>query len=606
MKQNIKLGNVVDDGQGDYLRRGGEKIQNNFNELYYELGDGEMPHSAGAWKTTDGGKDKSITVKFGQSLAVDTSKGSVGIQLPKGSVTDYNKVIRLRDVWQTWGTNVVRLTPADGDTIKGNPAGAELSKNFMDVELVYCSPGRWEYLENKQVNRISTSDLSTVAKREYIATQDQTDFNEIFGVNNYNTRNVEVYLRGNLLYYGDALTDDSNYGSIGEDDAVVPLDGKSIRLKIKCNAGDTVTIVTYMDGITSWRSSYTRKQIKLYDTSLVELESQPNVRKVGDLSKMTRLSIEDFGLTNIESINPNSLDVLINGVEQVRAGVADSPAFTCEGVDDAYTAEECAEFGGIWTSSNVDYDIEKNANDEVIALNFNMPFENEDVVVIKWYNGDIGTVMSWEGEDSIQEHADQRYLRSEEKLILKNTVEYEDWNNPSQKTMKVLPQAPEFRVENIGAFFDLVYPIGTIYKNAHNPANPRDYMGFGRWVRYKEAQGRALVGWNSDSADALFGLNNNDLDASGKPKHSAGGTVGDRSYTLQENNIPSSATTEEVLVKDSTGGIIIGGCQFDPDEGGPGYHKYREDHAHVNKDTDAMSFSLIQPSVTAHVWLRVA
>ncbi|EPJ2512148.1 hypothetical protein ACTGOH_005113, partial [Salmonella enterica subsp. enterica serovar Bareilly] len=38
MKQNIKIGNVVDDGQGDYLRRGGAKINENFDELYYELG----------------------------------------------------------------------------------------------------------------------------------------------------------------------------------------------------------------------------------------------------------------------------------------------------------------------------------------------------------------------------------------------------------------------------------------------------------------------------------------------------------------------------------------------------------------------------------------
>ena len=43
MKQNINIGNVVDDGTGDYLRKGGIKINENFDELYYELGDGDVP-----------------------------------------------------------------------------------------------------------------------------------------------------------------------------------------------------------------------------------------------------------------------------------------------------------------------------------------------------------------------------------------------------------------------------------------------------------------------------------------------------------------------------------------------------------------------------------
>ena len=47
MKQNIIIGNAVDDGTGDYIRRVGEKINNNFLELYTELGDGSVPHAAG-------------------------------------------------------------------------------------------------------------------------------------------------------------------------------------------------------------------------------------------------------------------------------------------------------------------------------------------------------------------------------------------------------------------------------------------------------------------------------------------------------------------------------------------------------------------------------
>jgi baseplate wedge subunit len=38
-KQILTLGSAVDDGQGDYLRLGGQKINSNFNDVYSELGD---------------------------------------------------------------------------------------------------------------------------------------------------------------------------------------------------------------------------------------------------------------------------------------------------------------------------------------------------------------------------------------------------------------------------------------------------------------------------------------------------------------------------------------------------------------------------------------
>ncbi|MGR2462413.1 hypothetical protein ACUX4R_26430, partial [Salmonella enterica] len=152
---------------------------------------------------------------FGDSWAINTTAGSITVNLPKGSVSDYNKAIKLRDVWGTWASQNVILVAASGDTLKGSPNPRNLDKNLMDVELVYCSPGRWEYVENKRVDKITTSDLSTVAKKEIVVAVDgQTDFPNVFGTTNYNIANLEVYLRGNLLYYGDALNENSNYGSI--------------------------------------------------------------------------------------------------------------------------------------------------------------------------------------------------------------------------------------------------------------------------------------------------------------------------------------------------------------------------------------------------------
>ena len=139
MKQEILIGQIVDDGTGDYLRRGGQKTNNNFTELYNMLGDGEIPHPAGAWKTFAG---TTLSPKFGESWALNTSANKITVNLPKGGVGDYNKVIRLRDVWSRWATNNVRLIPATGDTIKGSPTPKEItpfivctiSKNFLIPE----------------------------------------------------------------------------------------------------------------------------------------------------------------------------------------------------------------------------------------------------------------------------------------------------------------------------------------------------------------------------------------------------------------------------------------------------------------------------------------
>ena len=102
---------MVDDGTGDYLREGGLKLNNNFDDLYFELGDGTNPHPAGAWKTT---KSNVVTAAFGKSYALDTSSNAIQVKLPKGTTADYNKVIRIRDVFGTWQTNAVTLTPGSG------------------------------------------------------------------------------------------------------------------------------------------------------------------------------------------------------------------------------------------------------------------------------------------------------------------------------------------------------------------------------------------------------------------------------------------------------------------------------------------------------------
>ena len=65
MKQSLNIGNMVDDGTGDYLRQAGLKINNNTDELYFQLGDGTFPHAAGAWKTYSSTQATDIYPVFG-------------------------------------------------------------------------------------------------------------------------------------------------------------------------------------------------------------------------------------------------------------------------------------------------------------------------------------------------------------------------------------------------------------------------------------------------------------------------------------------------------------------------------------------------------------
>lgn len=600
MKQLINIGNVVDDGTGDYLRKGGEKINANFSEIYTKLGDGDIPHASGAWKTHTA---PILRPAFGDAWAINTLNNAVAVELPKGGVGDYNKTIKLRDVWRSWAAHNVTLKPAQGDTIKGSPTDRELYKDFMDVELVYCAPGRWEYVENKRVDSITTSDLSTVAKEVYLATEGQTDFPNVFGSNTYNIRNVEVYYRGNLLYYGNELTDDSNYGSIGENGQLAPLDGKSIKLRFPCSAGDTVQIITYMDGIASFRSSYITHTIRVYETGMTALESILGEVWVGTLEDKKEFTNAELGVSKRDLINPNSFELLINGTQMIKAGDADLPSFICEGAN-GETEETCALAGGQWVQSGEDYSLLFDENSVVTGIKLAKPLENRDTLTIRWFNNDIGTLMDWDGVGGIKEKADLIYLNNEDEVTLTNRIEYTDFQNPSQATKRPMEDYTG-RITDIYSIFDIFHPLGTIYENAHNPANPATYMGFGTWVRY--AEGEFLAGWSSDASDQNFALNKNDLDVHGQPTHTAGGDGGEVAYQIKKDMIPELQTTDKVLVKDENGTVIIGGCQVDPDATGPAFTKYREDVVKVNAgNADPSMMGILPPYRTVYRWLRVA
>ncbi|HBN5609980.1 TPA: hypothetical protein L3F92_004864 [Escherichia coli] len=601
MKQNINIGNVVDDGTGDYLRKGGIKINENFDELYYELGDGDVPYSAGAWKTYNASSGQTLTAEWGKSYAINTSSGRVTLQLPKGTVNDYNKVIKARDVFATWNVNPVTLVAASGDTIKGSSSSVEINVQFSDLELVYCAPGRWEYVKNKQIDKIISSDISNVARKEFLVeVQGQTDFLDVFRGTSYNVNNIRVKHRGNELYYGDVFSENSDFGSPGENEGeLIPLDGFNIRLRQPCNVGDTVQIETFMDGVSQWRSSYTRRQIKVLDSKLTSKTSLEGSIYVTDLSTMKSIPFSAFGLIPGEPINPNSLEVRFNGILQQQAGTAGYPLFLCEGAN-SDTQEGCISLGGEWKESNTDYSIEYE-DGKPTSLLFDRKFESGDIIVITWFNNDLGTLLE---KDDIIELTDDRYVSKGSSTEVTGDVALTDFDKIGWPNVEKVDSYTR-TYNSISSIFDSIYPVGSIYENAINPNNPVTYMGFGSWKLF--GKGQVLVGWNDDVTDLNFALNNNDLDSSGNPSHTAGGTVGTTSVTLENANLPATKTDEKVLIEDENGSVIIGGCQYDPDETGPIYTKYREDYATTNSShTPPTNISNIQPSITVYRWIRIA
>ena len=601
MKQNINIGNVVDDGTGDYLRKGGIKINENFDELYYELGDGDVPYSAGAWKTYNASSGQTLKAKWGKSYAINTSSGRVTLQLPKGTVNDYNKVIRARDVFATWNINPVTLVAASGDTIKGSSSSVEINIQFSDLELVYCAPGRWEYVKNKQIDKIISSDISNVARKEFLVeVQGQTDFLDVFHGTSYNVNNIRVKHRGNELYYGDVFSENSDFGSPGENEGeLIPLDGFNIRLRQPCNIGDTVQIETFMDGVSQWRSSYTRRQIKVLDSKLTSKTSLEGSIYVTDLSAMKSIPFSAFGLIPGEPINPNSLEVRFNGILQQQAGTAGYPLFLCEGAN-SDTQEGCISLGGEWKESNTDYSIEYE-DGKPTSLLFDRKFESGDIIVITWFNNDLGTLLE---KDDIIELTDDRYVSKGSSTEVTGDVALTDFDKIGWPNVEKVDSYTR-TYNSISSIFDSIYPVGSIYENAINPNNPVTYMGFGSWKLF--GKGQVLVGWNDDVTDPNFALNNNDLDSSGNPSPTAGGTVGTTSVTLENANLPATKTDERVLIEDENGSVIIGGCQYDPDETGPIYTKYREDYATTNSShTPPTNISNIQPSITVYRWIRIA
>lgn len=598
MKQLIQMGNVVDDGRGDYLRIGAKKINENTEEVFGKLGDGDTVFPAGAWKIHDAKTSRTLKPTWGDSYSINTISNDVVVELPEGSSADYGKVIKIRDVWSTWAQRNVTVVAAKGDTIKGK-ASAKMYRDLMDVELVYCSPGRWEYADNKLVSKISSSNIATVSKREFVLKEGQTDILNVFGDTPFNSTSLEVYHKGNMLFYGDKFSDKSDYGSPGANPGeIIALDGRNIRLRFSPNEGDILVVKTYTDDLAVYRSSYTSRSIRVYDIVMNVAPVEGQI-VVADLkTKKLWDFFNDFGFTEADGqFNPMGTEVLINGTQLTKAGEAGLETMFCES-DPSVTDEENCPLDG-WKETGSDFSVVKNGAEEYRLIKIQEALESGDVLTVRWFNNDIGTTLSWE---QIEDKADSRYLVTEqdEPFTLKNRIVYTEPSDPNPCTVVVDPIEETHRnITNFEMMFDMIYPIGSVYFNAHNKLNPKDYMGFGEWIPY--AKGKAVVGWSHDN-DVNFGKYVGECGELSAP----GTNAGHVDVQLTPANVPVLQSKEEVLIKDENGDILVGQCQDDPNGEGPGYYKYREGQLKVNNDSvTPIPVNVLQPYVTVAAWLRI-
>jgi len=152
---------------------------------------------------------------------------------------------------------------------------------------------------------------------------------------------------------------------------------------------------------------------------------------------------------------------------------------------------------------------------------------------------------------------------------------------------------------------DVLYPVGTIYTNKTNSANPATYLGFGTWVAI---EGEVVVGYKSGDAD--FGTGGGAAGAKTvdsehlhtMPSHyhkTAIGNDGSSGYVHGDGSgLPVYGSDVEGSVNRATfaiGGFSVTGARLARTE--------TVDPGDTN-DGGATDLDIIQPSRVCYVWER--
>ena len=586
-KQLINVGAAVDDSSGDYLRQGGQKINANFEETFDQLGDGTALHPAGAWKTWSAANGQSLTPAFGSQYNLNTLSGGLSITLPKGSPADYGRVIKLRDTHASWGTNAVTIHPTSGDSLGGSTNPVNFTGDFTTLEFVYSSPATWRYVSNMKLDSLPKTEGSGVIVATFRVTSTEFTTGRFTNISatGYNTSAVQVYRNGTLLTY-DKVIANSDYGSYSAGGMVV-LNGIDIYVPYVVN-GDVITVISYTKDVTAAPVSYIRYDVQMLDAAnpVAAVPGQTLKIRAGGV-----YTVQDFGRPSDEELNPNACQIILNGTLLVEAGSA-----------------------GLNPAGSEDYSLTTDGLGRWNTIHIVPDLTDGDNLTLIYFNNELGSILEWEGVDGIKTRASQIFLNTEYRFNRSQKIRYTNTSTPNAATAVAVPGTEtNIRFENVIQLLESIFPIGSVYTNANNPANPANYMGFGTWQPY--AQGRTIFGFTTaldsqGNPDPLFGVNTSVVDENGKALLLAGNLIGDRQVQLKPENIPELESSREYMRDATNGEINLSGCLPEPGNGTEPLATYELATVKVNSPEtpgqEPTDVKIIPPGITAYQWVRVA
>jgi hypothetical protein len=603
-KKSINLGTAVDTFTGDYMRIGGEKINLNFADIYAKLGDEESLFPAGAWELVTFA-DSPFSAEFGQAYVVDTTDGEVEINLPEMTTDDYGKSIKILDAIGNFSVNNCIIIPFnDGATISysgipspyTNATPLVVDVNYSILHLIYSYDNDWKYVRNLTIDGQPLDNSSiTVRSGSFIITADPgtSDPDGTFTIpGGYNVDHVEIYLNGVLQYYDEFDLAGSGYGS-GVPSALTALDGSIIALaEDSYEKDDIITWRTYVSNVLAPATTYNRFTVSIVTSGEVEGQTATPTDGTALTPALTGtdnvISLSQFGANSNDRININAAQVFLNGEILTPAGIGDF-------VDpDQY----------VFAESVVDEGYDLVVFGSSLAL-------DTDIVTIIYFNGEIGSTIPWTGIGGIKDRGDAVWLNTENTFYKKSVIEFielEMADSDPDKTYLVntdeqdttatkinsLPDSLDpFQITTVSQFFDSIWPIGSVYENASNPANPRNYMGFGYWARF--AVGRVTIGATEDNViGTKFGPTTG---------------TGTGYVKLKTSDLPLASTNKNVAIlytnEPTDPSINITGClTANPDD------ENSENVAYLKSEKlnigSAANTSIDLPTVYTYKWVRIA
>lgn len=609
-KKSISLGAVVDDYTGDYLRQGGSKINDNFDDIYSELGDESTLHPAGAWKSyvaTAGSPAASLSPAFGSQYTLDSTLAPITANFPAVTSADYGRVIRLRDTFGTWSTNGITVVPEDAATTVNGVSSQFFDGDYSDLTFVYTFDDDWKYVPGIKLNTLA-SESSSAGIQVYteIASAGQDVFTVPAG---YNKDAVFVFRNGALLYYKEVspnLDASSEFGSADISNNLVVLNGTNIKLRKAADLNDVITVKTFTESVAASATSYRRYSVVLrdqtFDAGAVSVSGQVISRpELNDDEANRTFTLEEMGGASTEEFNPNATQIYLNGDLLTQAGTADLVQGGSPAGDEEY--ELLQDGDSKWNQFILNSDTTGDP-----LLSEDVALQDGDILTIVYYNNELGSVLPWVGQDSIKSRGDEVWLNTELVISRTNKIGYIDTNTGDVDSSNVTaaPDQLSTTIRNLPELFDLFFSIGTVYENASNPANPADYMGLGTWLPYAEG----CTSFGFDSTDSDFG--------GGSPT-TAGTKQGAKTVSLLATNIPELALSKNVAVlynDGSAGEVNISGCIPSPDDTSPSADvaSITSEEVPVNEKPEsgsppvadpATSFSILPPYIVSYKWVRV-